>query len=158
MHGVMTPQHLHRLHLLTDEQLLDNNTSLYLLFYQALSKIPEIPFSLILDKYRWDLFKGILSSDQWNDYYWYLTEKYRGLKPPEHRDSQYFDAGAKFHIPDNTPYIRYFLSSILQMQMFKSLCEITLYGSATGDEATSKNIFLHRCDIYGFKNAGKRLL
>ncbi|XP_063904994.1 angiotensin-converting enzyme-like [Zophobas morio] len=157
MHGVMTPQHLHRLSLLTDNQLIDNNTELYLLFYQALSKIPEIPFSLIIDKYRWEIFRDNVPYDKWNEYYWHLNKKYRGIVPPENRSGRYFDAGAKFHIPDNTPYIRYFLSSILQVQIFKSLCELTLYGTAASSNEDS-NLPLHKCDIYGSKNAGKKLL
>ncbi|EFA06546.2 angiotensin-converting enzyme [Tribolium castaneum] len=157
MHGVMTPQHLHRLSVITDEQLLDNTTSLFLLFYQALSKIPEIPFSLILDKYRWDIFEGSVPYDQWNDYYWHLTRKFRGIVPPEQRKSELFDAGGKFHVPDNTPYIRYFLSGVIQMQVFRSLCELSLYGKIQND---SEEFYLplHNCDIYGSKDGGKKLM
>ncbi|RZB40799.1 angiotensin-converting enzyme-like, partial [Asbolus verrucosus] len=158
MHGVMTPQHLHRLSLLSDDQLSDNNTELFLLFQQALSKIPEIPFSLIVDKYRWDIFKGAIPYEEWNDYFWYLNKKYRGIVPPENRNSRYFDAGAKFHIPDNTPYIRYFLSSIIQMQIFKSICELSLYGKTSEGGYEENNLPLHKCDIYGSKNGGKKLL
>lgn len=156
MHGVMTPQHLHRLSILSDGQLLDNSTELFLLFYQALSKIPEMAFSLILDKYRWDIFAGSITYDQWNDYYWHLNKQFRGVVPPEKRDPHYFDAGAKFHIPDNTPYVRYFLSGIIQMQLFKSMCELSLYGKLKG---TTENSYLplHKCDIYGSKDAGKKL-
>lgn len=158
MHGVMTPQHLHRLSLLTDNQLLDNTTDLHLLFYQALSKIPEIPFSLIVDKYRWDIFKNSIPDSQWNDYYWHLNLKYRGITPPDPRPKEFFDAGGKFHIADNTPYIRYFLSSIMQMQIFKSLCELSLYGDTYNGPYEEANLPMHKCDIYGSKNAGKRLL
>ena len=31
----------------------------------------------------------------------------QGISPPVVRTSEDFDAGSKFHIPNNTPYIRY---------------------------------------------------
>lgn len=102
----MVPQHLHRLKLISDENLFDENLDLIILLQQALSKIPEIPFSLIIDKYRWDIFKGKLKPDTFNNVYWKLNKKLRGIIPPEPRNEQYFDAGGKFHVPDNTPYIR----------------------------------------------------
>lgn len=152
----MTPQHLHRLRLLTDSQLSDNHTEFLLLMKQALTKIPEIPFSLIIDKYRWGVFRGDIPKNQWNRIYWALNKKYRGIVPAEQRSERFFDAGAKFHIPDNTPYIRYFLSSIIQMQIFKSLCELSLYGKSS--EYEEHYLPLHRCDIYGSKNAGRKLM
>lgn len=106
MHGVQTPQHLERLGLITDDDLIDPAVELYILFQQALARIPEIPFSLLIDKYRWDVFEGKINYNEYNKKYWDLNLKIRGVVPPEARSEEYFDAGAKFHIPDNTPYIR----------------------------------------------------
>lgn len=106
MHGVLTPQHLERLGLIPDEELADPAVELYILFQQALARLPEIPFSLLIDKYRWDIFKGRITFSEYNKKYWDLNLKIRGIAPPEPRGEEYFDAGAKFHIPDNTPYIR----------------------------------------------------
>lgn len=106
MYGVMTPQHLFRLGLITDEQLLDERLQHFLLLHQALAKIPEIPFSLILDKYRWGIFNGDINPEDYNRIYWELNRKFRGVVPPEYRTEDYLDAGAKFHVPDNMPYIR----------------------------------------------------
>lgn len=106
MHGVLTPQHLERLGLITDEDISDPAVELYILFQQALARIPEIPFSLLIDKYRWDIFKGKITYNEYNKVYWDLNLKIRGIVAPEPRGEEYFDAGAKFHIPDNTPYIR----------------------------------------------------
>lgn len=106
MNGVVTPQHLYRLGLINDYELLNPKVAEFLLLQQALAKIPEIPFSLLIDKYRWDIFRGKITPKDYNRVYWELTRKIRGIVPPESRSEEYFDAGAKFHIPDNTPYIR----------------------------------------------------
>lgn len=106
MHGVLTPLHLQRLGLISDDDLSNPDVEMLILLQQALSKIPEIPFSLILDKYRWDIFAGKIEYNEYNKMYWNYNLKIRGISPPEQRDDEFFDAGAKFHIPDNTPYIR----------------------------------------------------
>ncbi|KAK4884900.1 hypothetical protein RN001_001171 [Aquatica leii] len=160
MYGVMVPQHLHRLSLLSDSELFTKSLDHYLLLQQALLKIPEIAFSLIVDKYRWDIFKGKIKPKDYNKKYWELNLKLRGIKPPEFRSEKYFDAGAKFHIPDNTPYIRYFLGGFIQLEIFNSLCKISLCGKIQTENISSSycpNIPLHRCDIYGSKKVGKKL-
>ncbi|XP_044746288.1 angiotensin-converting enzyme-like [Coccinella septempunctata] len=157
MHGVMTPQHLHRISLLRDEELFDSSTDFALNLLQGLEKIAEIPFALLIDKYRWKIFSGEISRDKLNEAYWKMNRMYRGVVPPEGRGEVYFDAGAKFHIPDGTPYIRYFLSGILQMDLFKSLCEITVLGGNSRNKDEEKILPLQRCDIYGSKKAGKHL-
>lgn len=108
MLGVLAPQHLYRLGLITDEQIVNNNYfSEILLFYTALSKIPQIPFGLMLDQYRWDIFSGRIKEREYNKIFWKMSEEIRGIQAPTTREEEYFDAGAKFHVADNTPYIRY---------------------------------------------------
>ncbi|KAF5290987.1 hypothetical protein FQA39_LY14518 [Lamprigera yunnana] len=159
MFGVVVPQHLYRLGLVTDEELFTKNLDQYLILQQALTKIPEIPFSLIIDKYRWDIFKGEIQPKSYNTKYWELNLKIRGISPPGYRGEEYFDAGAKFHVPDNTPYIRYFLSAFIQMDMFNSLCQLSVCGKVPTDNNTKScpYVALHRCDIYGTKKCGKKL-
>ncbi|KAK9884062.1 hypothetical protein WA026_004998 [Henosepilachna vigintioctopunctata] len=157
MHGVMTPQHLQRLSLLDDEKLFNNDTELYLILLQALEKIPEMPFALLIDKYRWKAFRNEIPFQQANKIYWDMNKRYRGVVPPEKRDERFFDIGAKFHVPDGTPYIRYFLSGILQMDIFKSLCSYTLLGRNPINKLENRFLPLQRCDIYGSKRAGEQL-
>lgn len=127
-----------------------------LLLHMALAKIPQIPFAYILDTLRWDLFSGKVEYSATNDYYWKLTESESGIKAPGFGSrSELFDPGVKFHFADNIPMMRYFLASFLQAQIFRGLCETTLYGKATGDQKLTMP--LHRCDIYGSKKAGKVL-
>ena len=54
-----------------------------------------------------------------------------------------FDPAAKYHVPANVPYTRYFLSYILQFQFHKALCD------AAGFKGP-----LHECSISGNKEAG----
>ncbi|XP_063631466.1 angiotensin-converting enzyme-like [Cydia splendana] len=127
-----------------------------LLLKQALNKIPQIPFSLVIDEYRWRYFEGDLKDDL-NEEFWELVMELQGIAPPEKRGEEGFDAGAKYHVPDNTPFIRYFLSSFLQHQLFESLCKAAVFGRVGAKEDIPNTIPMNRCDIYGSKSAGKLL-
>jgi len=62
-----------------------------------------------------------------------------------------FDAGAKYHVPGNTPYIRYFVSFIIQFQIHKSLCIAA--GEYDPNDVMSDP--LYNCDIDGSPAAGE---
>ncbi len=112
----------------------------------ALERVAFLPFGKMIDEWRWRVFSGEISPEEYNQGWWDLREKYQGIRPPVVRSESDFDPGAKYHIPGNTPYTRYFLAHILQFQFHKSLCETSGH---TGP--------LHECSIYGSKEAGKRL-
>ncbi|XP_072602963.1 angiotensin-converting enzyme-like protein Ace3 [Vulpes vulpes] len=112
----------------------------------ALEKIAFIPFSYLMDLFRWKVFDGTIQKDVYNQEWWNLRLKYQGLCPPIPRTEEDFDPGAKFHISASVPYLRYFLSLVLQFQFHESLCK------ASGHIGP-----LHRCDIYNSKKAGKLL-
>ena len=116
------------------------------LMNMALEKIAFLPWGLMIDKWRWQVFNGEVSPDQYNEGWWDLREQYQGVIAPVARSEKNFDPGAKYHIPGNTPYMRYFLSFIQQFQFHRALCE------AAGFEGA-----LHRCSIYGSKEAGEKL-
>ncbi|XP_063697981.1 angiotensin-converting enzyme-like [Culicoides brevitarsis] len=130
-----------------------------LLIHMALAKVPQIPFSYIMDTFRWDLFSGKVKYSKANEHFWTITKRESGIKPPGNppeRNPDAFDAGVKFHFADNIPMMRYFLASFLQAQIFKGLCEVTYFGKiVAGKEKLPMP--LHRCDIYGSKKAGKLL-
>ncbi len=113
---------------------------------QALDKIAFLPFGKLIDEWRWGVFSGAVSPDNYNAAWWDLRLKYQGIAPPVERTEADFDPGAKYHIPSNVSYTRYFLARILQFQFQRSLCE------AAGHEGD-----LHECSIYGSKEAGARL-
>ena len=140
----ITPSYLVELGLLDEEPPEEDDIG-YLLA-QALDKIAFLPFGLLVDKWRWQVFSGELAPENYNSGWWALREKYQGVEAPQARSEVNFDPGAKFHIPGNTPYTRYFLAFIQQFQFHRALCETAGY---TGP--------LHRCSIYNNKEAGAKL-
>ena len=112
----------------------------------ALQKISFLPFGMIIDQWRWDVFAGKTTPENYNAAWWKLRAEAQGVGAPAPRGEEHFDPGAKYHIPANTPYARYFLAHILQFQFHKAMCQ------AAGHEGP-----LHECSIYESKEAGKKL-
>lgn len=140
----ITPKYLKDLGLITAEPDASKDTGL--LLRMALDKVAFLPFGLLIDQWRWKVFSGEITPANYNDAWWDLKLKYQGVVPPVTRTEADFDPGAKYHVPGNTPYTRYFLAHILQFQFHRALCE------AAGQTGP-----LHRCSIYGNKEAGKKL-
>ena len=140
----VTPAYLVELDLLDREPPASKDIGL--LLRDALGKVAFLPFGLLVDQWRWGVFSGEISSDEYNAGWWALREQYQGIRPPSERTEDLFDPGAKYHIPGNTPYSRYFLAHILQFQFHRAMCEIA------GHEGP-----LNRCTIYGSEEAGRRL-
>ncbi|WP_017219505.1 M2 family metallopeptidase [Pseudoalteromonas sp. NJ631] len=140
----VTPGYLKQIGLL--DNVPDESKDIGLLMKMALDKVAFIPFGLLVDQWRWKVFSGEISPAEYNQAWWELREKYQGVKAPVSRTESDFDPGAKYHVPGNVPYTRYFLAHILQFQFHKSLCEI----------AGSKEA-IHRCSVYNSKAAGERL-
>ncbi|QYJ99905.1 M2 family metallopeptidase [Shewanella psychrotolerans] len=140
----ITPNYLKQIGLL--DEVPDESKDIGLLLKQALDKIAFLPFGLMIDQWRWKVFSGEITPAQYNQAWWGLREKYQGVKAPIARSEVDFDPGAKYHVPGNVPYTRYFLAHILQFQFHKALCDIA------GDKGP-----VHRCSIYGNKEAGAKL-
>ncbi|HET9838114.1 MAG TPA: M2 family metallopeptidase [Candidatus Angelobacter sp.] len=140
----VTPEYLKEVGLL--DQVPPENSDIGYLLRQAMDKIAFLPFGLMIDKWRWEVFSGQVTPDQYNKAWWELKKKYQGVAPPVDRSEADFDPGAKYHIASNTPYARYFLARILQFQFHRALCQ------AAGQKGP-----LHRCSIYKNKAAGERL-
>ncbi|XP_004749261.2 angiotensin-converting enzyme-like protein Ace3 isoform X1 [Mustela putorius furo] len=131
---------------LLSHQHQDSEEEVNFLMGIALEKIALIPFAYLMDLFRWKVFDGTIRKDVYNQEWWNLRLKYQGLCPPIPRTEEDFDPGAKFHISASMPYIRYFLSLVLQFQFHEALCK------ASGHVGP-----LHRCDISNSKMAGKLL-
>lgn len=140
----ITPRYLQQIGLL--DEVPDASKDIGLLLKQALDKVAFMPFGLMIDQWRWKVFSGEITPEQYNQAWWDLREQYQGVKAPVERSEADFDPGAKYHVPGNVPYTRYFLAHILQFQFHKSLCEVA------GDKGP-----VHRCSIYGNKDAGSKL-
>jgi peptidyl-dipeptidase A len=141
----ITPEYLVQVGLL--DRAPDASSDLGLLLRMALDKVAFLPFGLLVDQYRWKVLSGDVSAADYNREWWNLRQDYQGVRPPVERSEADFDPGAKYHVPFNVPYTRYFLAHILQFQFHRTLCEIA------GFEGP-----LHRCSIYGNEEAGERLI
>ena len=144
----ITPDYLEKIGFVSeDEAKLAKNDSIGLLMKQALEGVVVIPWALMLDKWRAGVFTGDITENELNKAWWDMRESYQGISPPNQRSEKYFDPGAKYHIPGNTPYTRYYLARIMQYQFHESLCnEIGFSGP------------LHECSIYGDKLAGEKII
>ena len=142
----ITPDYLVKIGLLDATKVPGADKDMGLLLRQAMDKVAFLPFGLLIDKWRWGVFDGTIAPDHyeqaWND----LRRQYQGIVPPVSRDETAFDPGAKFHIPGNTPYTRYFLARVLQFQFYEAACR----------QAGWKGP-LHRCSFYGNKAVGQKL-
>ena len=140
----VTPPYLKQLGLI--EKVPEPNADIGFLLNRALDKVAFLPFGYLVDQWRWRVFSGDIKPEDYNKAWWELREKYQGVAPPVPRSEQDFDAGAKYHVPANTPYARYFLAAILQFQFHRALCREAGFNGP-----------LYQCSIYGNKKAGEKL-
>ena len=147
----ITPEYLNKIGLL--QTVPGPEGDIGLLLNQALSKVAFLPFGVLIDQWRWKVFSGEVTPDTYNSAWWELRNQYQGVSNPrDGRDSGVspppgpFDPGAKYHVPANVPYTRYFLAHVLQFQFHRELCRVAGF---TGP--------LHRCSIYGSRAAGDKL-
>ncbi len=140
----MTPEYLASIGLVekpvvSDEAVINSQMRM------ALQKVAFLPFGLMIDRWRWGVFDGSITPANYNAAWWELKAKYQGVAPATPRGEDLFDPGAKYHVPGNTPYTRYFLSHILQFQFYKALCD------AAGHTGP-----LYQCNFANNPEAGKR--
>ena len=140
----MTPQYMQSIGLVGEQQQSEQSL-INAQMRMALAKVSFLPFGLMIDRWRWGVFDGSIKPDEYNKAWWELKAKYQGVAPVSARGEAFFDAGAKYHVPANTPYTRYFLSHVLQFQFYKALCD------AAGFKGP-----LHECSFYGNKAAGAK--
>ena len=140
----VTPEYLVKIGLL--QEAPGPGGDLGLLMKKALDKVAFLPFGLLIDEWRWQVFSGEVKPSGYNQAWWELRRKWQGVAPPAPRTEADFDPGAKYHVPANVPYARYFLAHVLQFQFHRALCR------AAGIDGP-----LHRCSIYGSQPAGERL-
>ena len=140
----MTPKYLASVGLVGAQQQ-SNEALINAQMRMALAKVAFLPFGLMIDRWRWGVFDGSIKPEGYNKAWWDLKAKYQGVAPVTARGEVFFDPGAKYHVPGNTPYTRYFLSHVLQFQFYKALCDTSGH---TGP--------LYECSFYGNKAAGQK--
>ena len=142
----ITPQYLVDIGLLDKSKVPSADKDIGLLLRQAMDKVAFLPFGLLIDRWRWGVFDGSIKPADYNKAWTDMRLEYQGIRPPVDRPADAFDPGAKYHIPGNTPYTRYFLARILQFQFYQAACE----------QAGWKGP-LHRCSFYGNRKVGENL-
>jgi peptidyl-dipeptidase A len=139
----ITPEYLEKIGLL--DKVPPPEADIPILLRQALDKVAFLPFGLLIDQWRWQVFSGAIKPADYNKSWWALRRKYQGVAPPVERTEADFDAGAKYHVPANVPYMRYFLADMLEFQFYRALCRESGYQGP-----------LNRCTFYGSKKAGQK--
>ncbi|KAI4460682.1 angiotensin-converting enzyme [Holotrichia oblita] len=166
--SVSTPSHLYSIGLLNDLRTTEK-ASINSLMNMALERIAFLPFGYLVDRWRWDVFRGDVSYAGWNRHWWHyrslhntnsksrsipFRETIQKIKAPVERNDEYdFDPGAKFHVASDSQYISYFFAHILEFQLHRALC----IAAGEYNPKKPKKKPLHMCDIYKSKAAGKRL-
>jgi peptidyl-dipeptidase A len=142
----ITPEYLVQIGLLDRAQVPSADKDLGLLLRQAMDKVAFLPFGLLIDRWRWQVFSGEVSPADYQKAWSDMRLKYQGIVPPTERGADAFDPGAKYHIPAVVPYTRYFLARILQFQFYEAACKQSGWKGP-----------LHRCSFYGNKKVGEKL-
>ncbi len=142
----MTPDYLVQIGLLDVSQVPSADKDIGLLLRQAMDKVAFLPFSVLVDRWRWGVYSGAITPANYNQAWTDMRRQYQGIMPPVERGPNAFDPGAKYHIPGNVPYTRYFLARVLQFQFYKAACDMAGWKGP-----------LHRCSIYGNREVGERL-
>jgi len=140
----ITPEYLVKIGLI--DQAPPASSDIGLLLRAALERLAFLPFGLVVDQWRWQVFEGKITPADYNHAWWALKLKYQNVAPTKPRGEEFFDPGAKYHVPANTPYSRYFLAAVLQFQFHRALAK------TAGCTAP-----LHRCSIYQSKAAGEKI-
>jgi len=141
----ITPRYLKAIGLI--DRVPDNpRADINFLMRRALERVAFLPFGKLIDQWRWEVFSGKVPPEKYNEAWWELRRSYQGVAPAVARTEEDFDPGAKYHVPANTPYMRYFLAHIYQFQFHRALCK------AAGHEGP-----LYTCSIYNSLAAGEKL-
>ena len=144
----ITPDYLTQIGFISEEEAnIAKEDPIGLLMKQALEGVVVVPWALMLDKWRSGVFNGEIKEEELNSSWWKLRKQYQGISTNEQRSEEYFDPGAKYHIPGNTPYTRYYLARIMQYQFHEALCKEMGFDGP-----------LHECSIYGSKTAGEKII
>ncbi|XP_059062532.1 angiotensin-converting enzyme-like [Achroia grisella] len=136
--------HLQRVGLYQNKSHDPYEVSMNFLMSMALEKVAYLPFAFMVDQWRWSIFEDGVQN--MNTRWWQMKLRYQGVVPPMSRSEADFDPGSKYHIISDQEYIKYFLATILEFQIFEQLC------TAAGHVG-----HLHECDVYRSREAGRIL-
>ncbi|XP_029459087.1 angiotensin-converting enzyme 2 isoform X2 [Rhinatrema bivittatum] len=141
-----TPKHLKSLDLLEPTFQEDNETNINFLFRQALTIVATLPFTYMLEEWRWKIFSGEIPKEQWTKKWWDMKRDIVGVLEPLPHDETYCDPAALFHVANDYSFIRYYTRTIYQFQFQESLCKAANHSGP-----------LYTCDITNSTEAGSKL-
>ncbi|KAM6291936.1 angiotensin-converting enzyme 2 [Porphyrio hochstetteri] len=141
-----TPQHLKSLDLLEPTFQEDEETEINFLLKQALTIVGTMPFTYMLEKWRWMVFRGEITKEEWTKRWWEMKREIVGVVEPVLHDETYCDPAVLFHVSNDYSFIRYYTRTIYQFQFQEALCK-----------AANHNGPLHTCDITNSTAAGTKL-
>ncbi|NXX41896.1 ACE2 enzyme, partial [Tricholaema leucomelas] len=141
-----TPTHLQSLGLLEPSFQEDEETEINFLLKQALTIVGTMPFTYMLEKWRWEVFRGQIPKQEWTKRWWEMKRAIVGVVEPVPHDETYCDPAALFHVANDYSFIRYYTRTIYQFQFQEALCKAANH---TGP--------LHTCDITNSTAAGQSL-
>ncbi|XP_069061119.1 angiotensin-converting enzyme 2 [Pleurodeles waltl] len=141
-----TPDHLKSLGLLPTTFVENEETKINFLLRQALTIVATMPFTFMLEEWRWKVFSGEIPKDQWMKKWWEMKREIVGVMEPVPHDETYCDPAALFHVANDYSFIRYYTRTIYQFQFQKALCQ-----------AANHKGPLYSCDITNSTEAGGKL-
>ncbi|XP_060230507.1 angiotensin-converting enzyme 2 [Meriones unguiculatus] len=142
-----TPEHLKSIGLLPSSFQEDSETEINFLLKQALTIVGTLPFTYMLEKWRWMVFKGEIPKEQWMKKWWEMKREIVGVVEPLPHDETYCDPASLFHVSNDFSFIRYYTRTIYQFQFQEALCQAAKHDGP-----------LHKCDISNSTEAGQKLL
>ncbi|XP_019522936.1 PREDICTED: angiotensin-converting enzyme 2 [Hipposideros armiger] len=145
--SVATPKHLKTMGLLPPDFNEDNETEINFLLKQALNIVATLPFTYMLEKWRWMVFNGEVPKEEWTKKWWDMKREIVGVVEPVSHDETYCDPASLFHVANDYSFIRYYTRTIFEFQFQEALCKIARHEGP-----------LHKCDISNSTEAGKKLL
>jgi peptidyl-dipeptidase A len=145
----LTPEYLKKMGLI--EKVPDASHDIAFLMQTAFEKIMDIPYYLAVEKWRWQVYSGEISPNDYNEKWWDLREQYQGVSAPTERSINHFDPGASKYVVHDRSLKDRIMAGIMSFQFQKALCD------ATNSETTGSDIARHRCTVYQSKEAGDRM-
>lgn len=142
-----TPKHLKSIGLLPSNFQEDDETEINFLLKQALTIVGTLPFTYMLEKWRWMVFQDKIPREQWTKKWWEMKREIVGVVEPLPHDETYCDPASLFHVSNDYSFIRYYTRTIYQFQFQEALCQAAKHDGP-----------LHKCDISNSTEAGQKLL
>lgn len=142
-----TPKHLKSIGLLPSNFQEDDETEINFLLKQALTIVGTLPFTYMLEKWRWMVFQDKIPREQWTQKWWEMKREIVGVVEPLPHDETYCDPASLFHVSNDYSFIRYYTRTIYQFQFQEALCQAAKHDGP-----------LHKCDISNSTEAGQKLL